>query len=391
MSDSKGSVPLFTRVRARGVEARNRIVISPMQQYQAGPDALPTGWHLNHLERLSIGGAGLVFTEALAVEREGRATHADLGIWSDEQADALKAIAEAIARHGALPGAQLIHAGRKASVQVPWDGYQSLTAADAARGHAPWPTIAASALEANPGWQIPAAMTRDEIRRVCDAFAAGARRAARAGFQVLNVHGAHGYRLHSFLSPLANVRTDEYGGDLAGRMRFALEVAQAVRAEWPAHLPIFYRLSCVDDLPGGWTLDETVILARELGARGIDVIDCSSRGLGERGTLAPGREPGFQVPYSERVRQETGLATMTVGLIREAGLANDIVSSGRADWVAIGRESLYNPHWPLQAAVELGFDPEYNTWPPSYGWWLWRRDRSTGVAPGKRRRDQTRD
>lgn len=384
MSELSSSVPLFTRVRARSVEARNRIVISPMQQYMAGKDALPTGWHLNHLERLSIGGAGLVFTEALAVEKEGRATHADIGIWNDAQAEALKPIAEAIGRHGALPGAQLIHAGRKASVQVPWDGYQSLNAGDAARGNPPWPTVAASAIPANEGWQVPAPMTHDQIRRTCDNFAKAARRAANAGFQVLNIHGAHGYLIHSFLSPLANVRTDEYGGDLTGRMRFALEVAEAVRAEWPSHLPIFYRLSCVDDLTGGWTLDETVVLARELGARGIDVIDCSSRGLGERGTLAPGREPGYQVPYSERVRRETGLNTMTVGLIREATLANEIVASGRADWVAIGRESLYNPHWPLQAAVELGADPEYKTWPPSYGWWLSRRDRSKRTGPGKK-------
>ncbi|TCT09665.1 NADH:flavin oxidoreductase/NADH oxidase [Paralcaligenes ureilyticus] len=376
MTDTRKDVPLFTPIKSRGVTAKNRIVISPMQQYSAGNDGKPTSWHLSHLEKLAIGGAGIVFTEALAIEEQGRATHADLGIWNDAQVEALKPIAEAISRHGALAGAQLIHAGRKASVQVPWDGYQSLNAENAARGLAPWPTVAPSAIPANPGWQVPKALTIDEIRRLRDAYGIAARRAAQAGFQALNVHGAHGYLIHSFLSPLANHRTDEYGGDIQGRMRFPLEVAEAVRAEWPSNLPIFYRLSCIDDLDGGWTLDDTVVLSRELGARGIDVIDCSSRGLAERGTLSPGREPGFQVPFAERVRKDTGLSTMAVGLITKADFANDIVASDRADYVAIGRESLINPHWPLHAAVELGFDPDYQTWPQPYGWWLLRRDRA---------------
>ena len=374
------SVPLFTPIQARSVQARNRIVISPMQQYSAQPDAIATAWHLNHLERLSIGGAGIVFTEALAIEAQGRATYADLSLWNDAQLEGLKPIVDAIARHGALPGAQLIHAGRKASVQVPWDGYQSLDAENAAKGSAPWPTVAPSALPANPGWQTPKELTREEIQRLCDSYASSAKRAAQAGFQVLNIHGAHGYLIHSFLSPLANVRTDEYGGILKGRMRFALEVAEAVRSEWPSTLPIFYRLSCIDDLPGGWTLEDTVVLSRELGARGIDVIDCSSRGLGERGTLASGRTPGFQVPFAERVRHDTGLSTMAVGLITEAKLANEIIATGRADYVAIGRESLVNPHWPLHAALELNHAPNYETWPAPYGWWLVRRARAAAAG-----------
>jgi 2,4-dienoyl-CoA reductase-like NADH-dependent reductase (Old Yellow Enzyme family) len=372
----KTSVPLFTKLKLRDIELRNRIVISPMQQYASGNDAMPTDWHINHLEKLSVGGAGLVFTEALAVTEQGKATHADVGIWSDQQMEALKPVAEAIARHGAIPGAQLIHAGRKASVQVPWDGYQSLNAHDAANGFAPWPTVGPSALPANPGWQVPKELTKDEIWKLRDKFAEGACRVAQAGFQVLNIHGAHGYLIHSFLSPLSNHRKDEYGGTLENRMRFALEIAEAVRSQWPSNLPIFYRLSCVDDLEGGWTMDDTLILAKQLSDRGIDVIDCSSRGLMDRGTLAPGREPGYQVPYAESVRRNTGSKVMAVGLITKPEHANEIIDSGQADLVAIGRESLYNPNWPVQAAVALKHDPDYSTWPKPYGWWLLKRDQS---------------
>lgn len=368
---------LFTPIEVRSMRARNRVVISPMQQYYAGRDGHPTDWHHSHLTKFAVGGAGLVFTEALAVEPRGRATYSDLGVWDDAHVEPLKRLADAIAAQGAVAGAQLIHAGRKGSVQKPWDGYQSLGPADALRGEDPWPTVAPSAIPANPGWQTPMALDIDEVRRIRDAFAMGARRVARAGFQALNIHGAHGYLIHTFLSPISNQRDDEYGGDLAGRMRFALEVAEAVRAEWPAHLPIFYRLSCIDDLPDGWTIEDTVVLSRELGARGIDVIDCSSRGLGPRGTLATATQPeGFQVQYAERVRAETGLKTMAVGLIRNAAFANDVVARGRADFVAIAREALFNPHWPLHAALELGHDPQYDNWPPPYGWWLARRART---------------
>ena len=368
---------LFTPIEVRALRARNRIVISPMQQYKAGRDGKPNEWHRSHLGKLAIGGAGLVFTEAIAIEKHARATYSDLGIWNEEQAEALKPIVEAIESNGSVSGAQLIHAGRKASVQRPWEGYQSLGPEDASRGDAPWPVVGPSALPPNPGWQLPRALELDEIRRIRDQFGLGARRLARAGFQALNIHGAHGYLIHSFLSPLSNHRDDDYGGDLAGRMRFALEVAEAVRAEWPSDKPIFYRLSCIDDLTGGWTLEDTIVLSRELGARGIDVIDCSSRGLGPRGTLATATQTeGFQVPFAEAVRAQTGLRTMTVGLIRSAGFANKVIEQGRADFVAIGREALFNPHWPLHAALELGFDKQYAEWPAPYGWWLARRART---------------
>ena len=368
---------LFTPLTLRDVTVPNRIVISPMQQYTAARDGLPNDWHLSHLTKFAVGGAGLVFTEALAIEEPGRATYSDLGIWSDEQIEPLRRLADAIESNGAVAGAQLFHAGRKASVQRPWEGYQSLGAEDAARGDAPWPTVGPSALPANPGWATPRALSLDEVRRLRDAFGAGARRLAQAGFRALNIHGAHGYLIHSFLSPISNIRDDEYGGDLQGRMRFALEVAEVVRAEWPAELPIFYRLSCIDDLPDGWTLDDTLVLARELTARGIDVIDCSSRGLGPRGTLATATQSeGFQVPFAESVRAETQAKTMAVGLIRTAAFANSVIENGRADFVAIAREALFNPNWPLHAALELDHDPGYTQWPPSYGWWLSRRART---------------
>lgn len=374
VNDTTHPLPLFAPLALREVRARNRIVISPMQQYSAAADGKANDWHFTHLAKLSIGGAGIVFTEALAIEARGRLTYGDLGLWNEAQARALRPIAAAIERYGAVPGVQLIHAGRKASVQRPWEGYKPLGPTDAVRGEAPWPTVAPSALPANPGWHTPRALTRGGIRRLLDAYAAATRRAAKAGFRAMNVHGAHGYLIHSFLSPISNVREDEYGGSLENRMRFALEVAEAVRSEWPAQYPLFYRLSCVDDLPGGWTLEDTVVLARALALRGVDVMDCSSRGLGERGTLAlVARPEGFQVPYAERVKSQTGANTMAVGLIRTPSFANGVIAQGRADLVAIGRESLFDPHWPLRAALELGHDPGYRDWPRPYGWWLERR------------------
>jgi len=377
MSSGVLPVPLFTPLQIGEVRVRNRVVISPMQQYSARRDGQATEWHHTHLTRLALGGAGIVFTEALAVEERGRLTYSDLGAWSDGHVDGLTRLAQSISDHGAIPGAQLIHAGRKASVQRPWEGYMPLGDPDKAHNEPPWVAVGPSPIPANPGWHTPVALELREIQEIIDQFALATRRVAAAGFQAINVHGAHGYLIHSFLSPLSNHRDDAYGGTLAGRMRFALEIAEAVRSEWPSHLPIFYRLSCIDDLPGGWTLGETVVLARELGRRGVDIIDCSSRGLGERGTVAlVARTEGFQVPFAECVRRETELRTMAVGLITTPTFANQVIAEGRADLVAIGRESLFNPHWPLHAALELGHDPEYKLWPKPYGWWLNKRARS---------------
>lgn len=370
------TAPLLTSFDLRGVTLPNRIVISPMQQYMAGEDGLARDWHFVHLSKMATGGAGLVFTEALAIAPEARVTHTDLGIWDEAQVEGLKRLAGAIAEAGAVPGTQLIHAGRKGSVSPPYHGFEPLTQRDLeTRGEAPWPTLAPSALAANPGWPVPRALGLDEIEAIVERFALCARRAHAAGFQVLDMHGAHGYLIHSFLSPLSNERDDGYGGDFAGRIRLALEVADAVRSEWPADKPFFYRLSCVDDQEGGWTLDDSVALARALGKHGVDVIDCSSGGLGRRTTpLVIPRKPGYQVPYAERIRAESGLPTMAVGLILDPHHANAIVAEGKADLVAIGREALHNPNWGVQAAVALEGVEAYETrWAKSYGWWLHRR------------------
>ena len=367
---------LLAPLALRGVELRNRVVISPMQEYAADADGKALEFHLVHLGRFALGGAGLVFTEALAVSPEARLTYGDLGIWNDDHIPPLARIADFIRGQGAAAGAQILHGGRKAAVQRPWHGYQPLGDADVReRGEAPWPTVAPSAIPALPDWPVPRALEPGDCRRVVEEYALSARRCRQAGFDVLNVHGAHGYLIHSFLSPLSNRRNDEYGGDRAGRMRLALEIAQAVRSEWPSERPIFYRLSCIDDLPGGWQLEDTLVLASELGRRGIDVIDCSSQGLTRRGTpVTTPREPGFQVPYAEAVRRETGIPSCAVGLIMDFEHAERIVGSGQADLVAVGREALRNPNWAAQAAVDLVGPEAYERyWQPRWGWWLVRR------------------
>jgi len=371
---------LFSRMKLREVTVSNRIVVSPMQQYMAGPDGLPTDFHLQHYGRLGIGGAGLIFTEALAVSPEGRVTHHDLGIWTDQQAEALKPVVAAIAARGAVPATQLIHAGRKGSVGRPWEGYNPLGEADAARGDKPWRTLAASALPANPGWHVPQAMDEAAIAQLIEDYAAATRRAAAAGFRALDIHAAHGYLIHGFLSPLANKRDDRWGGDFEGRIRLLLEIAKAVRAAWPSDLPLFVRLSCIDDQPDGWTLDDSVALSRRLKLLGVDVIDCSSGGLGERTTTKMVRRAeGYQVPFAERIRADVQIPTMAVGLITTPAFADSVISEGRADLVAIGREALMNPHWPLHAAQALGHDPHFANWPPSWGWWLDKRARAAAA------------
>lgn len=367
---------LLRSLTLRGVSLRNRIVISPLQEYAARSDGRALDFHLVHLGRFALGGAGLVFTEALAVSEQGRLTYSDLGVWDDGHIDPLCRIVDFLHNHGAAAGAQLLHAGRKGSVQRPWHGYEPLGDQDfEQRGEPAWETIAPSPIGAMPGWQIPRQMSVDDCKRVVESFAKGARRACKAGFDVLNIHGAHGYLIHSFLSSISNQRTDAYGGDRSARMRFALDVAEAVRSEWPSDRPIFYRLSCVDDLEGGWTLEDTLVLSKALKACGVDVIDASSRGLARRGTpVVFPREPGFQVPYAQAIRRETSMTTCAVGLIMDFAEANDIIDKGRADLVAIGREALRNPNWAAQAAVALLGAKAYEThWQPRWGWWLVRR------------------
>jgi 2,4-dienoyl-CoA reductase-like NADH-dependent reductase (Old Yellow Enzyme family) len=375
---------LFAPLQLRGVTLKNRIVISPMCQYSA-KNGLANDWHLVHLGKFALGGAGLVFTEATAVEARGRITHGDLGIWSDHHVPPLQRITAFLKGHGAVPAMQLAHAGRKASMQRPWHGNGPLDDTDRRRGEDAWEVVAPSPEPMDAGWLVPHELTVAEIRQVQDAWVRAARRALVAGFEVIELHSAHGYLGHEFLSPLSNKRRDEYGGDLRGRMRFTLELAEAVRAAWPQDKPLFVRVSSVDGIDGGWSLDDTVALARELKALGVDVLDCSSGGLKGAATAARiKRSPGFQVPFSDRVRREVGMRTMTVGLILEAHQAEAILQAGQADLVAIGREALYDPNWPLHAEVALGVEGEYESWPVQYGWWLEKRRHMFGYEPKRK-------
>ena len=367
---------LFDPIRLRDVTARNRLVVSPMCQYSA-LDGHVTDWHLVHLGKFAQGGAGIVMMEATAVEKRGRITHGDTGIWDDAQIAGLKRIAEFVKGQGALPAIQLGHAGRKASMARPWFGNGPLTQADLDRGDRPWSLVAPTEKSLGEGWIAPRAFRQGDFEVVLAAFRNAARRAHAAGFEVAELHAAHGYLLPTFLSPISKDRTDEYGGSLENRMRFPLAVAKAVREAWPAGKPLFVRCSSIDDVEGGWSLDDTVQLAKQLKAAGVDVIDCSSGGILGSATAAQKttlpRVPGFQLPFAERVRKEAGLKTMAVGLILSAQQAEEALQAGRADLIAIGREALYDPTWPVHAARELGVDPDYALWPQQYGWWLTRR------------------
>jgi 2,4-dienoyl-CoA reductase-like NADH-dependent reductase (Old Yellow Enzyme family) len=379
---------LFEPIELRKVRARNRVAVSPMCQYSAS-DGMTSDWHLVHLGKFAQGGAGIVFVEATAVEARGRITHGDVGLWSDAHVPGLARIAAFLRAQGSVPAIQLAHAGRKASMARPWYGNGPLTGEDAARGDMAWATVGPTDAPVAEGWQSPVPAGEAELAAIRDAFVAAAHRATAAGFEIVELHGAHGYLLHSFLSPISNRRTDRYGGSLENRMRFPLEVARAMRAAWPAEKPLFMRCSSIDDAEGGWSIEDTVVFARELAQAGIDVIDCSSGGISGSATAATKtllrRVPGFQLPFAERVRRDTGLKTMAVGLILTPRQAEEALQAGRADLIAVGRELLFNPNWPLHAALELGADPEFAAWPPQYGWWLTRREASL-VREGIERR-----
>lgn len=343
---------LFSPISFRAVHLRNRIAVSPMCQYSA-TDGLGTDWHIQNLGAKAAGGAGLVFTEAVAVEPRGRITPFCLGLWSDAQQEFLARLAAVIARCGAVPGIQLAHAGRKASSARPWEGRLGIPPA---RGG--WTTLAPSPLPFGEGYLPPEELGPAGIAALVAEFAAAARRALAAGFKVIELHAAHGYLLHQFLSPVSNHRTDAYGGDLAGRARLLFEVVAAVRAVWPAELPLFVRLSMVDWMEGGLTLAETVEIARRLKATGgVDLLDCSSGGIAGKGPHIPSTHPGYQVPFAEAARREAGIATGAVGRIAAPAQAEDIVANHRADLVFLGRILLADPGWPLRAALALGDEP----------------------------------
>lgn len=365
---------LFQPLTVRGLTIRNRTVVSPMCQYSA-TDGVANDWHFVHLGQFAMGGFGLVFTEATAVEARGRITHGDLGLWNDAQIAPVRRIADYVKSQGAAFGMQIGHAGRKASMQRPWFGNGPLNEQDRARGELPWEIVAPSAIPMNDGWLMPTELSVAEIGRIVAAFGETAKRAHAAGVDVVEVHGAHGYLTHTFLSPISNKRTDAYGGDRAGRMRFAIEVSRAVRAAWPDNKPVFFRTSSVDGIEGGWALDDTVALAKALKEVGVDAMDCSSGGVGGPATAGGvKRQAGFQVPFAETVKRETGLIAQAVGLIVEPRQAEAIIAEGRADLVAVAREALVDPHWAGRAAIELEGEPDgWAFWPAQYGWWLERR------------------
>jgi 2,4-dienoyl-CoA reductase-like NADH-dependent reductase (Old Yellow Enzyme family) len=346
---------LFDPLTLRGRTLRNRLGVSPMCQYSS-TDGLAADWHLVHLGQYATGGAGLVFTEAAAVSPEGRITPADLGLWKDEHLEPLARVVRFVQAHGALAGIQLAHAGRKAATRVPWQGGGPL-----GDDEGPWPTVAPSALAFDARYRAPVALDEAGLAKVVGDFAAAARRALAAGFDVVEVHAAHGYLLHEFLSPLSNTRTDRWGGSLENRSRLVCEVVRAVRAVWPLDRPLWVRLSATDWTPGGWDLAQTVALSRVLAGLGVDVLDCSSGGNVASARVPVG--PGYQVAFAEAVRREAGVATAAVGLITEPAQAEAIVAEGKAEVVLLARELLRDPHFPLRAARALG---QQAPWPRQY-------------------------
>jgi 2,4-dienoyl-CoA reductase-like NADH-dependent reductase (Old Yellow Enzyme family) len=336
---------LFDSLTFRELTLAHRVVVSPMCQYSS-VDGFATDWHLVHLGSRAAGGASLVLTEATAVTAEGRISPADLGIWSDRHVDMLSRIVRFVREQGSIAGIQLAHAGRKGSTAKPWDGLRGVPAAEGG-----WQPVGPTDQPFAPDYPTPRPLTRDDIRAVVAAFAAASRRALAAGFQVAEVHAAHGYLIHEFLSPLTNTRTDEYGGSFENRIRLCLEIVDAVRSVWPARWPVFVRISATDWVERGWDLEQSVALARQLAAHGVDLVDCSSGGI------VPGVQipavAGYQVPFAERIRREAGVATGAVGLITSARQAQEIVAAGSADCVLLARAMLRDPYWPLHAAEEL--------------------------------------
>jgi 2,4-dienoyl-CoA reductase-like NADH-dependent reductase (Old Yellow Enzyme family) len=354
-----GPPHLFQPLTIKSVTLRNRIGVSPMCEYSS-EDGTATDWHLVHLGSRAVGGAGLVIAEATAVSPEGRITPGDAGIWADKHVEPIARINRFIKAHGAVLGIQIAHAGRKASAARPWDGGAHL--ADNAGG---WPTLAPSPLPFGDDLnKVPRAMNEVDIFRVQNDFVAAAKRALAAGCEWLELHSAHGYLSHEFLSPLTNQRTDKYGGSFENRIRFLLETTRMIRAVWPDKLPLTVRISCTDWMEGGWDIEQSIELARRLKAGGVDLIDCSSGGTVPHAKIPVGA--GYQVPFAERIRREAGIATAAVGSITEPAQADEIIRNGRADVVLLAREFLREPYWPLKAARALGQKDSLTT-PVQYG------------------------
>ena len=366
---------LFTPITIRGVTSKNRIVVSPMCQYNSD-DGGPGDWQMMHIGRLAVGGAGIIFGEETGVEARGRKTYKCAGIWDDKHIPMYRKLTDFIKEQDAVPAIQLGHAGRKASCHTATEDWRPLEDKYAADGMPPWQGLAPSALDQLPRRFIPKAMDQDDIRTVLDAWREATRRSMDAGYDILEIHGAHGYLIHQFLSPVSNHRNDAYGGDRAGRMRFALEVAEVVRDAWPQDKPLFFRVSAVDGEGGIWSLEDTVALSKELKDRDSDLVDCSSGGIsGDSEMPMVPRIEQFQAGFADRVRREAGIMTIAVGGITQAQQAEDILQSGRADLVALAREFLWNADWAAHAAKELGAVDPYGQMPHEYAYRLRQREK----------------
>src|SRR5712672_1182418 len=368
---------LFQPFRIRDLTLKNRLVVPPMVHYRARPANTCGTFHNVHLGRYALGGFGLVFVEATAVEEVGLINEHDLGIWNDAQVQSFKPLIAFMKGENTAIGIQLAHGGRKSSSQRAMDGMGPLTPQEIEAGAKVWQPVGPTSVPVANGWLIPHQLTTEECRAMVRTWAAAARRAVAAGFDVIEIHTAHGYLLASFLSPISNTRNDEYGGDRNGRMRLPLEIVEAVRREMPETMPLFVRVSAVDGAQNGWNLDDTVVFARELKARGVDVIDCSSGGIAGAATAAQvTRSLGFQVPFAERVRNEADITTMAVGIILEAQQAEAILQNGQADLIAVGRQSQFNPNIAHHWAHDLGINRKFEDWAGEYGWWLEKRVRT---------------
>ncbi|WP_375309317.1 NADH:flavin oxidoreductase/NADH oxidase [Bradyrhizobium sp. A5] len=364
-------VKLFESIAFRGVELGNRIVVSPMGMYSA-ENGYVTPFHLVHYGKFAMGGAGLVFVEQTSVSRKGRITNGDPGLWEDGQIDGMRQIVHVIKSHGSKAAIQINHGGRKSSQQRAFRGNSHLTDRDIEMGEETWVPTGPSDVAFSDGFQTPIPLSKDGLTGVRDAFVATARRAVLAGFDVIELHMAHGYLLQSFLSPLANFRTDEYGGSLENRMRFPLEVTRAVRAALPSAAPLFVRISATDWIDGGWEIEDSIVFSRRLKELGVDLVDCSTGGNLRAGSTNAnlGRGPGYQVPFAERIRHEADIATGAVGMIRTPDFAEKILQDGRADMIFMARQMLFDPFWALHAAEHFGLTGNFEKWPEQYAWWL---------------------
>ena len=376
---------LFSKLKIRGVEFPNRLVLSPLCMYSA-KDGIANDWHFSHLSTFARARVGCIFAEATAVREEGKITPYCLGLWNENQKNAFKPIVNFIKKMGSVPAFQLAHAGRKGSAKEPWKGGLPLDKEDEKQGIYAWKTVAPSSIALAEGWQVPKALEKKDLDDLVLSYIKSAKLALEAGFQVLEIHAAHGYLLHSFLSPISNKRNDEYGGTLEGRAKILKEIAISIRNNIPDTVPLFCRISAVDGQKNGWELNDSISLSKILAEVGIDVIDCSSGGIAGRPRFAANddgsalksnldRGLGFQVPYAHEIKKNSEIKTMAVGVIVDPKQAENILTDEKADLIAMGRELMYNPFWLLHAAQVLGVDPDFNLWPEQYRWGVNRRSK----------------